>query len=304
MRTAALVCLALLVACGNDKQEKKNATTEGGTESAKTPVAGQPLDLKTFELGPYLAAALTGAGEKQASLEFGYIDVRQKKGTSGDDLYDYRWRQASLIASNSHLPAAPTLGTCADVSTALVKAGEPFATEASVSGAATGAMTKGADNVFRFEDKSQDSKIDTLKTLTATFAGTTLASPKLPTAGSVQMSGAFDGSINVNTSIKDLNDNLKKFASKDLTLADVGNGKEYDLIVVTFYGGAAAATKMVRCAIAPAGTAPLTAALHKALSPIRGVFSFFANVEVKSEGGITTWTSGIAGTGVDDFTVP
>ena len=294
----------LLTACGASSSSARKGATAAGAGNGTG--GGSELALSSLAFGPYLAQAPAGFTSKQLALEFGFVDIRREKDGSQTDIYDFRWKQIAGLVGTSVLPTQAASG-CAPVQAVQGQAqdGESLV----VTGPTAQTLAFDAQGFARLDDTEGKTSFNVGASLTAKALaqdGSSLASvtaPVLPTAGTIQLADAYDTNLTVNTVIKDVNNGLVA-AKHDLLIGDAGNAKNYNLVVVTFYGGGASGAKRVRCFLPPGGAATLAAADYKTLLPLKGIIGYFANVVTVAQGDQTVWSASIAGQGAEDTEVP
>ncbi len=311
MRTTLLhssmivVAAALAWGCGNSAKTEKKAT--GNTSKEKDeqlPGDGGGIDLSALEFGPYLAEAPQGFATRQVSVEFGFFDVREQKDGDKDAIFDYRYKQAAVYVQDGHLPTTVADG-CVTVKP-LAGTANPAKT-VEFSGGASGEKPL-AGGFARIAGKDAETGVSTLEPLKVKIKGldgkdVEIGSPEMPTAAAIQLAGAIDANVTVNSFLKDINKTLAD-ANDDLLIGDVGTAKNYNLIVVTFYPSADAAEPTpVRCYLPVGGGAKLSKAKFQKMLPFRGIIGHFANIVVTTKDDVTYWAAAIAGQGAEDLTV-
>jgi hypothetical protein len=300
-----LVSAGAAVCCGSDA--KKTARTppatavKTGTPSAST--EDTDLGVKPLAYGAYLTADLTPAGA-EVGLEFGTIYMRKQHYVGEGELFDYIWVQATAFGTSGFLPQKAATG-CAVPQEKAPAASQ--ATAAVLSGSLTDTLPA-AGTLYQLQDVAGAKIVDhnSLVTANVNLASGQVAvkSLALPSSDSyIRFSGAYDLNLTTSMPIADLNSNLGG-AKNDLKISFTKKTDKENLAIVTFYGGQAASTKVYRCFIQPNGNVVIPASVYKGLLPVRGLTGVFANVEAKTEGGNTTWSSTINGSGIVDQAVP
>src|SRR5690606_1871680 len=117
-----------------------------------------------------------------------------------------------------------------------------FVEEVSFSGAFSEKIEGSGVLRVGLKDPESDFSFNPSETLSAAFhsADSTYeeTAPAQPETSNIQLSGAYAGSLNVNTVIQTVNSNLKR-ETNDLVLSDHGGGDSYTTAVVLFFPGAA-----------------------------------------------------------------
>ncbi len=304
--------VALASACSETKEKAERGKSggaatggAGGSGTGSTAKGFGGLASKPFEFGPYLPPGAAAGAGVEALAEFGVINMRKWVNEPDKRLSDdYKWRQISATTGSGLLAKAQPAG-CADAS-------------AFAGGGADGATASGAwseelpaeDGIARGEERGQQSQrginAEGVATVAVKKGGATvatIATPIVPTASALKLSGAYDFSLTTSLDTADLNNNLA--ASKvDLKIQDLKRAQNYNVIVVSFFGGKAAGMKVLRCVLMPGDKVTIPSSTYQQLLPIKAVLGIFANVEVKTAGAVTTWGAAIAGSGVEDDGVP
>ncbi len=304
IRCFLLLSLSVVQACGGVAPSAGKKTPKAEPVPTK-PFVGEGIALSALEFGAYLPAAPNGLAAKQVSVEYGYFDMRQQKMGDKADIKDFRFKQAVVYVQDAQFPAKSALG-CAEVTAVQGKENPAKAVTFSGGIDASPTFTAGRASV---EGKDTATTIDVTKTLKATITGASgdayavVETPVMPTAGAIQLAQATDANVTVNTFVSDINSHLDE-ATTDLLIGDVGGAsKNYNLVVVTFYGSASSKVKHVRCALPPNGSATLPKSLYKDLLPLQAFVGHFANIKVETKNGVTTWTAAVAGQGAEDLTI-
>lgn len=311
MCVLTIVFASCLEACSGPAPKTRQGEKGDAPKGAKSAVVSDTstfatLGLTPFSFGPYLVASPTGVATQQISVEYGYTDVRETSGKGDFDIRDFRLQQVAAIAAENHFPT--TVASGCQTSLANVR-GAALGKTLSITEPVVQTLAFTADGRAIFDDRIGATAFVEDQALAASVLGldgvvlTSIAGPTPPKAGSVQIAGAFDATISTISSIADLNVALPE-STDDLLLADVGTGANYNVIVVTLYGGSDAAKDVAHCFIRPNGQATLPTAMYHDLLPLKGLFVQFAQVDLKTEGGVSVWTSAITGHGVEDLRVP
>lgn len=306
MRFLLYLMALQLVACSSGGNDRNGST---GASKGKAPDSGKAgtfasLGLSAMPFGPYLKDDLSTLPDDQVSVEYGYIDVRQIKGDGQDDIFDYRLKTLGAMAMKKHMPTKKAEG-CAPVDLAakgvsIAKSLDvvtPVATEFDFEAGAMRFMDKENERDFAIDEGLQA----TVKAVDGSVL-TELTGDAPPATNAVQVAGAYDATINVNTEIGDISDALEN-GSDDLLFADVGSSG-HDLVVVTLYGGSDASLAQVRCYFPAGGQAKVAPAVYKQLLPLKGIFAHFAQLKVTVTPTLATWTAAISGQGAEDLTIP
>ena len=290
--------------CGKDGKTPRSPGSGGASGgTAPAPNSDTNLGAKPFAWGAYLASDLASTGD-EAGFEFGSIYMRKQHFVGDGDTFDYTWVQATAFGSTGFLPQKASTG-CAEA-TPTAPAAET-ATGVVLSGAVNGALA--ADGtLFQLQDVTSATKVDHNSIVKASLAmpggAVTLESPKVPSDQSyLRLSGAYDFNLTTNLPLSDLTTNLRD-ATNDLKISFSKKSDSENLAIVTFFGGAAATSKVYRCFIPAGGSVVIPPAAYKKLIPVRGLLGVLANVQTKVTGSATTWTSSIYGSGMIDQSVP
>lgn len=314
-RASGIVVLLWSVTCGAlgcaSKTESPRAPAGGGlktSESESGDGGGETfagIDLEGLAFGAYLSEAPTNFATNQVSVEYGYVDLRQLRGEDEDDIFDYRVKTVASAFAKEHLPASaasgcqlvePLVGLTALAGTLSVES--PVAKELEFS-----------DGLARLRDADDELAFDVAGALGATLlaadgeGSVALAGARPPEPGPVQIAGAYEGTVSVNTALSELSATLGD-AEDDLLFADASSTGDYDLVVVTAYGGEGADDRRVRCVFGVDGQAAMPRALYLKVLPLKGLVAHFAKIAVTTDAGLTRWTAAIAGQGVEDLRVP
>lgn len=306
--TVLFIIGAALVGCGEGDSQKRNSTATKSKEKQKTvgddiQTEGAGLAFSPLEFGAYLAEDLAVTGSTHISVEAGFVDVRQHKDGDKESIFDFRLKTLASGTSSGHLPVKAS-GGCGPVSA------DAFAGAAVTSAASTGfyaGTLKYKSGTSSVSDRNGGTTFKTDQPLSVVLSSTTgevakISGQKLPKAGSIQLAQAFDTSVSVNTMVKDLNENLAK-SDQDLLIGDVGNGADYNLVVLTFYGSKSSKVAATRCIFKPGESATLTKAQYLDLWPVKAVIGIFANVVVSAANGVVLWSATYAGQGSEDLFV-
>lgn len=295
-KAASKTATASKTANANSSSRAKSSASGAGTSSeADDPAVA--LGLEALHLGAYRLAE-GGDGEQQFAIEYGFVDMRRQNGDSVKDLFDFRWKTVAGFASNSGLPVAQAVNSCA--SPVAPQLGSAVAESVALSGTFNQELQLGPDGAFAYADAGPDNAVmDIKKGLTAAFsqggeAIANLEGAKLPAAEQIRLTGAFDASLNLNLNIKTLNAALAEAKDKLTVGADQGS---YDVAVVTLLGSESSETKVLRCLISPGGKAEIAEGELAKLLPLRGFYSRFAKFTVEKTAAGSVWLAAIAGDG-------
>jgi hypothetical protein len=294
---AVIMAVVTTLGCNAEKAEpaagEKKATTK-----PKTAPPGEPIVVPALAFGPYTASEPPSGAA--VFVELGYFDRRETKGTGDADVFDRRDRHVAVAA----LPgsAAQTAG-CAPVEVVAATAGD---LAPRIAGDADIELDADDDGVWRHEDDAEtsDFAVDGEHTVTYEEGGDVkeAALPDVPSYTGLQMAGAFDANLTINTNVSDINEALAD-SDAEVLFGDAGTGDGYDVAVVILHGGSDAAAAGIRCVFAAGGSATLPAADYRQVLPVRRITGLVAKLGGGEDGG-ADWVARFAGQSTEDLRVP
>jgi len=299
MGTIFIALLALFFGCEQTSQPRQPSMNSGETSSNDENTESQDnTDPKRYNLVPfnYNAYPEQSSTGKGYAIEYGYIDMRELKGSNTSEPFDYRWHRMGARAGKDVLKEKYKLG-CALMEDKKIASDKNIA-ELKISGAVM-ATAKLKDNYFKYSEKG-DFDSDYSQPLEVSFVSDDEQKAKfeattLPTQGSIQIVGEYTGTISSGMVLTELNTALN-VATEDFKLADIGTGEGYNLVIVDFYGSQKSPAKHLRCYLEVEERATIPIELFKSLAPIKVAIGLFVNLVQEDE----YWSASIIGSGVED----
>lgn len=287
------------LACSEEPQTPQEKTKSDKPTQDHAADPGEPLVIPAFAFGPYTIDPVEG-GASFVFIETGFFDRRETKGDGDADIFDRRDRHAAVALLPTSAAQSPGCTAVLAV-TATASGLGPYFT-----GDLDEKLTVKSDGVWRFEDDNEASSfdIDGAHEIAFTKDGEQMVTlPDGPSYSGLQLAGAFDANLTINTNLGDINTALAN-SSDDLLLGDAGSGEDYDIAVVTFHGGSAAKTAQLRCVFAPGEAVTVTPDDYKGVLPIRRLAGLVAKLGPAADSEIAPWRARFSGQSVEDLRVP